>query len=39
VRWSSGIGRVLEVLDGVSVTDVAKHYGVSRQTGHDWLRR
>jgi transposase InsO family protein len=31
---------VLEVLEGgVSVTDVARRYGVARQTVHDWLRR
>ena len=31
---------VLEVLDGaVSVTDVARRYGVGRQTVHTWLRR
>ena len=30
---------VLEVLDGVSVTDVARRYGVARQTVHTWLRR
>ena len=30
---------VLEVLEGASVTDVAKRYGVARQTVHDWLRR
>jgi transposase InsO family protein len=30
---------VLEVLDGASVTDVAKRNGVSRQTVHTWLRR
>ena len=31
---------VLEVLnDGVSVTDVARRFGVSRQTVHVWLRR
>jgi transposase InsO family protein len=31
---------VLEVLEGgVSVTDVARRYGVVRQTVHDWLRR
>ncbi len=30
---------VLEVLEGVSVTDVAQRYGVARQTVHDWLRR
>ena len=31
---------VLEVLhDGASVTDVARRFGVVRQTVHDWLRR
>jgi transposase-like protein len=31
---------VLEVLDGaLSVTDVARRYGVGRQTVHRWLRR
>ena len=31
---------VLEVLDeGVSVTEVARRYGVARQTVHGWLRR
>jgi transposase-like protein len=30
---------VLEVLDGATVTDVAKRNGVSRQTVHTWLRR
>jgi len=30
---------VLEVLEGASVTDVAKRYGVARQTVHAWLRR
>jgi transposase len=30
---------VLEVLEGASVTDVAKRYGVAWQTVHDWLRR
>jgi transposase InsO family protein len=31
---------VLEVVnDGASVTDVARRYGVARQTVHDWLRR
>ncbi len=31
---------VLEVLnDGASVTDVARRYGVARQTVHRWLRR
>jgi transposase InsO family protein len=31
---------VLEVLDGaMSVTDVARRYGVGRQTVHTWLRR
>lgn len=31
---------VLEVLnDGATVTDVARRYGVTRQTVHGWLRR
>ena len=30
---------VLEVLDGATVTDVARRNGVVRQTLHDWLRR
>ena len=31
---------VLEVLDeGATVTDVARRYGVARQTVHGWLRR
>ncbi len=31
---------VLEVLnDGASITDVARRYGVARQTVHDWLRK
>jgi transposase-like protein len=30
---------VLEVLDGASVSEVARRYGVSRQTVHAWLRR
>ncbi len=30
---------VLEVLDGASVTDVARRNGVARQTVHAWLRR
>ncbi len=30
---------VFEVLDGASVTEVARRYGVCRQTVHDWLRR
>ena len=30
---------VLKVLNGASVTDVARRYGVVRQTLHDWLRR
>ena len=30
---------VLEVLDdGATVTDVARRYGVARQTVHEWLR-
>jgi transposase InsO family protein len=30
---------VLEVLAGVPVTEVARRYGVARQTVHGWLRR
>ena len=30
---------VQEVLDGATVTDVAKRNGVTRQTVHTWLRR
>jgi transposase-like protein len=30
---------VIDVLDGMSVTDVARRNGVSRQTLHIWLRR
>ena len=30
---------VLEVLEGASVTDVARRFGVARQTVHVWLRR
>lgn len=30
---------VLEVLDGASVTDVARRYEVTRQSVHNWLRR
>lgn len=30
---------VLEVLDGAPVTDVARRYGVARQSVHRWLRR
>ena len=30
---------VREVLDGATVTDVARRNGVSRQTVHTWLRR
>src|ERR1022692_5027005 len=30
---------VYEVLDGGSATDVAKRYGVARQTVHDWLNK
>ena len=30
---------VLEVMNGVAVTEVARRYGVARQTVHDWLRR
>jgi transposase InsO family protein len=30
---------VVEVLGGVPVTEVARRFGVARQTVHDWLRR
>ena len=30
---------VLEVLDGAPVIEVARRYGVARQTLHEWLRR
>ncbi len=30
---------VCDVLDGATVTDVARRNGVARQTVHDWLRR
>ena len=30
---------VYEVLDGVDVVEVAKRYGVCRQTVHTWLRK
>jgi transposase-like protein len=30
---------VLEVLDGAPVVEVARRYGVSRQSVHAWLRR
>ena len=30
---------VLEVLGGLTVVEVARRYGVARQTLHDWLRR
>ena len=30
---------VIDVLDGMSVTDVARRNGVSRQSVHTWLRR
>ncbi len=30
---------VLEVFGGFTVTDVARRYGVTRQTVHEWLRR
>ena len=30
---------VLEVLEGATVTGVARRYDVARQTVHDWLRR
>jgi transposase-like protein len=30
---------VLEVMGGLSVSEVARHYGVARQSVHRWLRR
>ena len=42
VVWSVAEQRyraVLEVLDGAPVTEVARRFGVSRQTVHAWLRR
>jgi transposase-like protein len=30
---------VWEVLEGASVTEVARRFGVSRQSVHSWLRR
>lgn len=30
---------VIEVMNGATIVDVARRYGVSRQTIHDWLRR
>jgi transposase len=30
---------VWEVLEGASVTEVARRFGVSRQSVHTWLRR
>ena len=30
---------VWEVLDGASVSEVARRFGVSRQSVHSWLRR
>ena len=41
-EWSVAEQRyraVLDVLDGASVTEVARRYGVARQTVHKWLRR
>jgi transposase InsO family protein len=32
-------GAVREVLEGATVTDVARRNGVARQTVHDWLRK
>ena len=42
VEWGVAEQRhraVLEVLDGASVTVVARRFGVSRQTVHRWLGR
>jgi len=33
------LAAVKEVLDGATVADVARRYGVARQTVHEWLRR
>ena len=33
------LAAVLEVLDGATVTDVARRNKVARQTVHEWLRR
>lgn len=33
------VAAVREVLEGASVTDVARRNGVARQTVHDWLRK
>lgn len=33
------LAAVREVLDGATVTDVARRSGVARQTVHEWLRR
>jgi transposase-like protein len=34
------LAAVKEVIDdGATVTDVARRYGVARQTAHEWLRR
>ena len=33
------LAAVKEVLDGATVTDVARRYQVARQTVHEWLRR
>ena len=30
---------VLDVLAGSTVTEVARRFGVARQTVHEWLRR
>jgi hypothetical protein len=37
--WNNGIGAVLEVLDGQSVTEVALHYGICRQSVYNWKDR
>lgn len=34
-----GTRAVLEVLDGATVTEVTRRFGVARQTVHVWLRR
>ena len=39
VWWSSGIGRCWRCWRRAPVTEVARRYGVARQTVHEWLRR
>ncbi|MGD0984887.1 MAG: helix-turn-helix domain-containing protein [Acidimicrobiales bacterium] len=39
MSWNSGRKRSYEVLDGASVTEVMRRYGVCRQTVHEWLHK